>query len=112
MTYNLEMLREMSGGDESFVAMMVQMFIDSSPEVMQGMEAALAEKRWADLGGLAHKIKPTIDTMGIESLKDLIREVEKDGKAAANLDALPLKVTKVNDTLRAVIEKMKSDFNF
>jgi HPt (histidine-containing phosphotransfer) domain-containing protein len=111
MIYNIEMLREMSGGDDSFVAMMVQMFIDSSPEIMEGMKKAAADARWPELGGLAHKIKPTIDTMGIDALKELIREVEKEGKSSANTEQLPAKVDKVISTLNLVIERMKQDFN-
>jgi len=111
MLYNLDMLKEMSGGDESFIVMMVQLFTDTTPEIIGQMKAAAQAESWSELGGLAHKIKPTIDSMGIDSLKELIREVEKDGKNSANVEDLPQKVGIVVSTLEACMAAMKADFS-
>jgi HPt (histidine-containing phosphotransfer) domain-containing protein len=111
MLYNLDMLKEMSGGDESFIVMMVQLFTETTPELIGQMKAAVQVGNWPELGGLAHKIKPTIDSMGIESLKELIREVEKDGKNSANVTELPGKVEIVVTTLEDCMQAMKTDFS-
>jgi CheY-like chemotaxis protein/HPt (histidine-containing phosphotransfer) domain-containing protein len=111
MLYNLDMLKEMSGGDESFIVMMVQMFTETTPELISQMKAAVQVGNWPELGGLAHKIKPTIDSMGIESLRELIREVEKDGKNSTNIAELPGKVEIVVNTLEECIKAMKKDFS-
>lgn len=111
MLYNLDMLKEMSGGDESFIVMMVQLFTDTTPEIIGQMKAAAQAESWSELGGLAHKIKPTIDSMGIDSLKEVIREVEKDGKNGANVEELPQKVSVVVSTLEACMAAMKADFS-
>ncbi len=44
------------------------------------MQKETSLQNWAQVGKLAHKLKSTIDSMGISSLKDTIRQIEQSGK--------------------------------
>ncbi len=111
MIYNLDMLKEMGGGDKAFLAMMVQLFVDTVPEIISQMKKATDAGSWVEVGGLAHKVKPTIDSMGIESLKGIIREVEMQGKSASDTQSIPGKVETIRMTLQQCIDQMKKDFS-
>ena len=106
--YSLSQLEELSSGDEVFITKMVDMFIDMVPKSIDSMVDALANEAYEDLGKAAHKLKPTIDMMGIVSLKQTIRTLEKDGKESLNIDNIPVLLEEVVSTLNKVIEQLKN----
>jgi len=106
--YSLDQLEAMSSGDEAFINKMVDMFIHMTPEAVDRMVTALAEDDLEDLGSAAHKIKPSIDMMGITSLRQKIRDLEQWGKNRLNVDQIPDLLNEVIETLNGVIQQLKS----
>lgn len=100
--YNLSQLEEMSRGNEAFVQKMTSLFIDLAQENTSLMEHALAEDDLDRLRKIAHKIKPSIDQMGIVSLKDIVRQVEKYDLAVGSKEELSGLVATIVHDLRAV----------
>ena len=109
--YDLSMIREISQGNNDFVKKMMSLFIETLPPAIHELKLHLAESNWASLGGVAHKIKPSIDTMGIASLKEDIRSVERFGKDAIHLDELPELIDKIEFIIEAVIAKLQTELN-
>jgi HPt (histidine-containing phosphotransfer) domain-containing protein len=85
MKFDLTLLHSMSGGDENFVKEMVQVFVRQYEEAERAMKSACSEGDWMEVGRLAHKLKASIDTMSIGSLKQLIRDIEMGGKEGKDL---------------------------
>ncbi len=50
------------------------------------------QQNWQQVGKLAHKLKSTVDSMNIVQLKEVIRQIEQQGKKAENIDQLPIMV--------------------
>jgi PAS domain S-box-containing protein len=75
--FDLSLLQTMSRGNEDFVKKMVSIFINLVVENTQSLEKALENDDVEAIKKIAHKIKPSIDQMGIVSLKALVRNVEK-----------------------------------
>ena len=109
--YDLTMIREISQGNNDFVKKMMSLFIETLPSDIHELKQHLAESNWASLGGVAHKIKPSIDTMGIGSLKEDIRSVERFGKDVIHLDELPGLIDKIEFIIDAVIAKLQTELN-
>jgi len=109
--YDLSMIREISQGNNDFVKKMMSLFIDTLPPAINELKQHLAESNWASLGGVAHKIKPSIDTMGIDSLKEDIRSVERFGKESIHLDELPGLISRIEFIIEAVITKLKTELD-
>lgn len=107
--YDLTMVEAISGGDRSFVTKMVQLFLDTVPATLNDIDQSLKAKEWAALGRHAHKLKSTIDSMGIISLKQDIRSIESNGKAGTNLDEMPGLVSKVKRVIHEVMEQVRRD---
>lgn len=107
--YDLTMVETISGGDQSFITKMIQLFIDTMPQNLADLQGALQQENWDMVGKHAHKMKSTIDSMGIVTLKDDIRAIEAAGKQKTNLEAVPTLVQKVADVLGQCIEQLKSD---
>lgn len=108
--YDLTMVETISGGDQAFIKKMVQLFIDTMPQNVNDLQQALQQENWEMVGKHAHKMKSTIDSMGIDLLKDDIRTVEASGKHKTGLEAIPALITKVADTIQQCVSQIKSDF--
>lgn len=74
--YDLSILEKMGRGNEKFLQNMVSLFISLAKDSKQGFKKALDEKDLETIKKTAHKIKPSLDQMGIVSLQEKIRKVE------------------------------------
>ncbi|MEO6315847.1 MAG: ATP-binding protein [Chitinophagaceae bacterium] len=108
--YDLSMVRSVSGGDETFIKKMVQLFIETVPPGLADLQDAHSKQEWQRMGKIAHKLKSTIDSMGIVSLKDDIRVIENSGKNGTETGDLPLLVNKVSDIINSCIVQLQRDF--
>ncbi|RYG03351.1 MAG: response regulator [Chitinophagaceae bacterium] len=108
--YNLAMVEAISGGDKDFVVRMVQLFLDTMPESLNEMKACIQYERWDALGKLAHKMKSTIDSMGIVDLKQVIRLIEANGKSGSN-EQTPALVDQVLSVMQTCMDQVRRDYN-
>jgi HPt (histidine-containing phosphotransfer) domain-containing protein len=104
------MVRSVSGGDEGFIKKMVQLFIETAPPTVTELQQATQDQQWERVGKLAHKLKSTIDSMGVSTLKEDIRTIEANGKHQQDTDAVPPLVKKVTEVVTACIAQLKADF--
>jgi CheY-like chemotaxis protein len=109
--YNLSMVYGIAGGDEGFVKRMLRLFLDTIPLALQEIQKEVALQKWEQVGKLAHKMKSTIDSMGISSLKETIRLIEHNGKKGENTEQMPAQVSLVETIMKACIEQVKKDFS-
>ncbi|MEO6231975.1 MAG: PAS domain S-box protein [Ferruginibacter sp.] len=108
--YDLSGIRTISRGNEEFVLKMVNMFIEQTPQQVNEMESSYHLSAYNAMGAIAHKLKPNIDNMGIVSLKDAIRQIEKIGKSGVDDNLLPGLLKTVSQTLNKVIETLQQEF--
>ena len=108
--YDLTMVQTISGGDVSFVKRMVQLFIETVPPSLADLQNETAQQNWLNVSKLAHKLKATIDSMGITRIKDVVRAIEANGKKGEGLDTIPVQVQEVVGVLEACMGQLKRDF--
>ena len=85
---NLGYLTSISNNDQSFINEMISTFISSTPDSLESMAKALAMGNLEQVGQIAHKIKPSLAFMGIDSLKDTVKQIEDLGKGGKDPDTL------------------------
>lgn len=74
--YSLKILQEMSRGDQMFVENMLKLFINNTPKSIELMEAAIESKDVEQIKKLAHKLKPSLINLGMQTLHTNIRNIE------------------------------------
>ncbi|MHA4844741.1 ATP-binding protein [Flavitalea antarctica] len=109
--YDLSMVEAISGGDLDFVKRMVQLFLDTMPDALQDIEVAAGDQRWEALSKMAHKLKSTIDSMGISRLKQLVRTIESNGKTGTDTEQIPALVETLVATMRICMDQIKTDYS-
>ena len=107
--YDLTMVQSVSGGDEGFIKKMVALFIETVPQNMQDLKTALQAENWEQVGKTAHKLKSTIDSMGIKSIRQEIRTVEANAKQMESLAEVPGLVDQIDRVINACIEQLQAE---
>lgn len=75
--YDLAYIKEVSRGNNDFILKMVNIFCELVHNNSLILENAIKNQHIELLGATMHKMKPSIDQMGIISLKDKVRTIEK-----------------------------------
>lgn len=108
--YDLTEIKNISRGNEAFVQKMVKMFADQMPRHIEELRMKYEEKDLDAVGEIAHRIKPTIDNMGINNSKKWIRDVERMAKAGEDNEVLPDLIARVEKEVRLAVKAIKEDF--
>ena len=108
--YDISEIKIISRGNEAFITKMLKMFVQQIPEHIIEMKQQFDEQQLVAVGEIAHRIKPTIDNMGIVSSKATIREIEKLGKAGEDNGTLLSLIQKVETDVGNAVAAIKKDF--
>ncbi|HEY4787848.1 MAG TPA: response regulator [Bacteroidales bacterium] len=109
--YNLEGLKNLFGNDSNTIEDMVRLFITDSTEQWENLSDAYKQNNFTILSEIAHKLKASVDMMGIESLKLVIRDIEKLGKENDPEHKLSGLTQTFGETMDKVIIQLKEDFS-
>ena len=107
--YDLTILQNVGRGDNEFVDKMISLFIAETPEKLIAMEQSYRLHDFKEMGKMAHQIKPIIDNLGIFSLKEPIRIIEKLGQQELNHSDIPLLLTTIRNTVSLVIDALQTE---
>ncbi|WGK65094.1 Hpt domain-containing protein [Croceiramulus getboli] len=108
--YNIDQVREIAGGDESFVEVIVDTFLSEIPPDLQQMQTAIENDNHRMAYQFAHKMKPNLEMFGID-LQKQIRAMEKWSESNRPTSAIQSQLDEITHTLTHAIEEIKSDFN-
>lgn len=109
-SYNLSNLNAMSRGNQEFVKKMITIFINQTNEIITETEKAINNNNFIEVSQLIHKIKPSVDGMGITKIYTEIRELEQISKTSHDkktINNLFLQIKKV--LLQAVVELKENE---
>lgn len=70
--YNLDDVIEMAGGDDDFVKIIVQTFLEEIPADVVAMSEAISNSNPALAYQFAHKMKPNLQLFGLNQMKNIL----------------------------------------
>jgi HPt (histidine-containing phosphotransfer) domain-containing protein len=91
--FNLTKLEKLSRGDDDFMSRMLGIFMREVPVTVQKLNDAIKRNDLLEVKALAHRLKPSINDMGISSLKEIIQETEdaaEEGNSTIPLKNIPI----------------------
>ncbi len=110
-SYNLSYLKEISGGDEEFILDMIQTFIENTPIEIATLRNYIKEEKWDLLGENAHRFAPSLQFLGLVSLRPVINQIEDFSFNRKNLDQISSLIDKLDTECNLVSEELKNDYN-
>lgn len=109
--YDLKRLKETVGGNKEFLISLAGIYLTTIPLNSGQMVQATKAEDWHMVSKLAHKMKPTIDSMGIVSISSDIRTLETNAKHQLNTHTLGKIAVKVDDIINTVALQLKCEFD-
>jgi PAS domain S-box-containing protein len=106
--FNLSKLESLSGGNQSFIKKMIDLFVTLSSQSVTQINEAYDQNDFVQVGKLAHKLKPSLDNLSIDSLKETIKDIEKNAKDYGKSDKLKSLITQVQKTVEAVNAQLQN----
>jgi len=103
--FDLSMINTIGKDDPAFAKKIITIFIETMPETIQNLIQAGNEKNLEQISKIAHKMKSSIDLLGIDSLKQPIRKLEN--VIIGNNEDYPPLIEEVKNTLKEVFQQLK-----
>jgi len=111
LLYDMNSLNEVSRGNADFLLTLTKIFLNTIPKNSCEMVEAAEQKNWDKVSALAHKLKSTIDTMNIKTIKQEIRAIEINAKNKADLPTVCRHVHKVNVVIEKTASQLRQQFS-
>lgn len=86
---DLTFLKKMSRGNRNFVTGMINLFFETTQPLIEQVKRCEASGEWERLRRNLHKMKPSIDSMGMRTLKGWISRIEIAIDKKQDLEQLP-----------------------
>jgi len=108
---NLDYLEQMADGDNEFIESMITYFITNAPISIEDMKKSMTEENWETLRHVAHKFKPQLNFMGIQSILQEVETIEQNAHKVVNTQDIPPMLEKVEKIAFLAIEMLKAELN-
>jgi two-component system, sensor histidine kinase len=102
--FDLSKLIGLSRGDESFVETTIKLFIQETTESLEQINNASLTSDFKKIGSVAHKLKSSVDVMGIHSLKNTILQIESLTAFNRSSNELDVLIQELTFILKEVIK--------
>ncbi|AWG26871.1 Hpt domain-containing protein [Flavobacterium kingsejongi] len=111
INYNLEKVYAISDNDTEFVLQIIGLFVADVPQDLKKIKNGIKEKDFQEAYSYAHKVKPTIDLLGMDSaLEEVVlveKWAEKQGKKKEIIEVLK----SLENHIEKAVKEIKKDFN-
>ncbi|WP_335966345.1 Hpt domain-containing protein [Galbibacter sp. PAP.153] len=108
MKYSLNKLNELSGGDKEFNTSVIQTFISETPDDIENLKKAIANKEFDHIYQFAHKIKPNADLLGIDQVRENMLAIEGHARGDKNIDAIEKTYLEAETELQAAFDAYRN----
>ncbi len=109
--YNLAKVYALSDNDSEFVSQIVSLFITEVPEDLAKIKIGIEEKDYHRAYSFAHKIKPTLDLLGMTVAFDEILLVEDWTKKQGKRKEIKETFKSIKTQIENAVKEIKKDFS-
>lgn len=110
-TVNVTYLEEVCGDSKELIREMVDIFIEQVPEFYTDMQSLYNNKKYHDLGLLAHKAKSSIAIMGMDKLAVKLKELELIAKAGEKTEQYSAYIDEFYTETEKAIKELENYIN-
>jgi HPt (histidine-containing phosphotransfer) domain-containing protein len=104
---DLTYLKEVSSDNNEFIIEMIDIFQAQTPGYFDQLEAALGNKDWNRVAEMAHKIKPTLTFMGVESARVVMASIETRARDGVDLEGIKTDFEDLKEVFQIIYLKLE-----
>lgn len=109
--YNLAKVYAISENDSDFVFDIVKLFVTEIPDDLLEMKDAINEKDYRLTYSFAHKIKPTLDLLGMTVAHEEIVCIENWTKTQGKRKEVKDTYKSIESRIEKAVKEIRKDFN-
>jgi HPt (histidine-containing phosphotransfer) domain-containing protein len=109
--YNLAKVYALSDNDPEFVHQIVTLFVTEVPDDLAQIKEGIKKKDHKHAYAYAHKIKPTLDLLGLKMAFEEILQVEAWTKTEGEKKEIKETFKSIRNQVEAAIKELKKDFD-
>ena len=111
LNYNLAKVYALSDNDPEFVNQIISLFVTEVPLDMLQIKLGIKTKDHKLAYSYAHKIKPTLDLLGMNNAFEEILQVEAWTKAEGKRKEINDTFDSIESQVEKAVKEIKKDFN-
>ncbi|MEO8253115.1 MAG: Hpt domain-containing protein [Flavobacterium sp.] len=111
LNYNLAKVYAISDNDSEFVTEILTLFVNDVPEDLAQIKEGIKKKDHKHAYAYAHKIKPTLDLLGMNVAFEEILQVEAWTKAEGRRRDIEHTFDSIKTQVKEAIKEIKKDFD-
>ncbi len=108
--YDLKAVNEMAGGDEDFVKVIVETFLEEIPPDVSSMSEAINNNNSVLAYQYAHKMKPNLALFGLDLMEQILI-IEAWSKGKTNQENAEGAGRKISDKVSLSEQELKKDYD-
>jgi len=108
---DLSYLVSVCGDDPEFKKELIETFLKETPPMIDDIKGHLIDSEWKKIGDIAHKMKPSFTFMGIHSAKELILDLERNGKQEEDTPEISGLVLKLDNICSKAFAELNNELN-
>ena len=109
--YNLAKVYALSDNDPEFVMQIVTLFVTEVPEDLLQIKEGIKKKDHKHAYAYAHKVKPTLDLLGLNVAFEEILQIEAWTKAEGEKKEIKETFKSVKNQVSEAVKELKKDFD-
>lgn len=110
LTYNLSKVNELSDNDPDFARQIVILFMEEVPPELKNIKEGFKENDHKRVYQAAHKIKPTLDLLGIDQGYEDVLAIEAWTKTEGKKKEIKEVVKSLRHKVKQAMKELKKDF--
>jgi HPt (histidine-containing phosphotransfer) domain-containing protein len=111
LKYNLFKVYALSDNDSEFVHQILTLFVTEVPDDLEQINEGIKKKDHKHAYAYAHKIKPTLDLLGLNVAFEEILQVEAWTKAEGKKKDIKETFKSIKNQVEEAIKEIKKDFD-
>lgn len=114
LNINLSYLEDITGGDREMMLEMLDLFINDIPAQVNIIKELSQNKDLINLGSEAHKLKPTLQYVGLFEMFELVKGLEalsKSGKYSNDLETIVMKLEELSNQCIPLLNEKREEFS-
>lgn len=108
---DLTYLISVCGDDPEFKKEMIETFLKNTPVLLEEMKGSVRISDWKAIGDIAHKMKPSFSFMGIDIAKDLILDLERNGRQHEDTVKIPSMVERLDSICAKAFKELHDEMH-
>ncbi len=109
--YNLAKVHALSDDDPEFVMQIITLFVTEVPEDLYQIKEAIKNKEYEKVYSYAHKVKPTLDLLGLNVAFEEILEIEALAKSEGKVKGIKEIYKSIKSQVNEAVKELKKDFD-